>query len=259
MSQDESQHQSRDGSHDHRAGQHAAHADATTVEALVRKQLSEALGGRRGMAEAAAPTLLFTGTWLTTKDLSLALMVSIGAAVLLLAIRLVQRSSVQFCVNALVGIGIGWFFINRAAAAGGTVEEQALAYFLPGVLYNAAYAVVLALSCVTRWPLVGFMVGSVTGDPTAWRSDPQVVRLTSALTWVLAAPCVLRVVVQAPIYLAGTSGAMDADAAVATLGLLKIGLGWPLQLGALVWMVWLLGRNHTPLQAPSVKAPGASA
>lgn len=251
MSQDQPQGQQQD--------QHAARADVTTVEALVRKQLSESLGGRRGMAEAAAPTILFTATWLTAKDLGLALIVSIGAAVLLLAIRVVQRSSVQFCVNALVGIAIGWFFINRAAAAGGTVDEQALAYFLPGVLYNAGYAVVLALSCLTRWPLVGFMVGSVTGDPTAWRSDRQIVRLTSTLTWVLAAPCVLRVVVQAPIYMAGTSGAMDADAAVATLGVLKIGLGWPLQLGALALMVWLLGRNHTPLESPSAPAPETTA
>lgn len=225
--------------------------DVDTVEALVRRQLAEALGGRRGMVEAAVPTILFTVTWLVGKDLRAALVVSIAAAVALLLVRVVQRSTVQFCVNALVGIAIGWFFVNRAAAAGGSVEEQALAYFLPGILYNAVYAVVLALTCLARWPLVGFMVGSVTGDPTAWRHDAGVVKLSSALTWVLAVPCVIRVVVQAPVYLAGMAGSMDADAAVATLGLLKIGLGWPLQLAALAWMVWLLGRNHTPLEAPA--------
>lgn len=232
-------------------------ASADTVEALVRRQLAEALGGRRGMVEAAVPTILFTVVWLIGKDLRTALVVSIAAAVLMLAVRVVQRSSVQFCVNALVGIAIGWFFVNRAAAAGGSVEEQALAYFLPGILYNAVYAVVLALTCLLRWPLVGFMVGSVTGDPTAWRRDPGVVKLSTALTWVLAVPCVVRVVVQAPIYLAGTSGAIDADAAVAALGLLKIGLGWPLQLGALAWMVWLLGRNHTPLEPAVPREPRA--
>lgn len=232
-------------------------ASADTVEALVRRQLAEALGGRRGMVEAAVPTILFTVVWLIGKDLRTALVVSIAAAVLMLAVRVVQRSSVQFCVNALVGIAIGWFFVNRAAAAGGSVEEQALAYFLPDILYNAVYAVVLALTCLLRWPLVGFMVGSVTGDPTAWRRDPGVVKLSTALTWVLAVPCVVRVVVQAPIYLAGTSGAIDADAAVAALGLLKIGLGWPLQLGALAWMVWLLGRNHTPLEPAVPREPRA--
>jgi hypothetical protein len=35
---------------------------------------------------------------------------------------------------------------------------------------------------------------------------------------------------------------------VAALGVLKIAMGWPLQLAALAGMSWLLGRNHTPLQ-----------
>jgi hypothetical protein len=219
-----------------------------TVEAVVRQQLSKALGGRRGMAEAAVPTILFTVTWLTRRDLDLALMVSIGAALVLLVVRLVQRSTVQFVVNALLGIGIGWFFVQRSAASGGSEQDQALAYFLPGLLYNGGYAVVLAFTCLIGWPLVGFMVGSITGDPTAWHSDKQIVRLCNRLTWLLVAPCVLRVVIQAPIWLAGSSGSMDPDAAVAALGVLKIVLGWPLQLAALGSMVWLLSRNRTPVE-----------
>lgn len=222
-------------------------ASVDTVEAVVRKQLSQALGGRRGMVEAAVPTILFTVLWLSTKELRLALSVSVGAAAALLVVRLVQRSTVQFCVNALLGIGIGWFFVQRSAASGGSADDQALAYFLPGILYNSGYAVLLAATCLVGWPIVGFMVGSVTGDATAWHRDRQVVRLCTALTWMLALPCVLRVAVQAPIWLAGKSGSWDADTAVALLGVLKIGLGWPLQLATLAGMVWLLARNHTPL------------
>lgn len=228
--------------------------ETATVEEVVRQQLSTALGGRRGMAEAAVPTILFTVCWLTLRDLQLALGVSIGAALLLLVVRLVQRSSVQFVVNALVGIGIGWYFVHRSAAAGGSAEDQALAYFLPGLLYNGGYAVVLALTCLVGWPLVGFMVGSITGDATAWHADRQVVRLCSRLTWLLALPCALRVAVQAPIWLAGSSGSMDADTAVAALGVLKIALGWPLQLAALATMVWLLSRNRTPVQQGAAPA-----
>ena len=61
-------------------------------------------------------------------------------------------------------------------------------------------------SCLIRWPLVGFMVGSVTGDPTAWHEDQQVVRLCTRLTWVLLLPCALGVLLQGPIWLLGWSG-----------------------------------------------------
>lgn len=226
----------------------AADVSHDTVEAVVRHQLARALGGRRGMVEAAVPTILFTATWLLSRSLDLALTVSIASAVLALVIRLVQRSTVQFCVNALIGIGIGWFFVQRSAASGGSVDDQALAYFLPGILYNSAYSVVLALTCLVGWPIVGFMVGSVTGDATDWHKDKQVVRLCTTLTWVLVLPCVLRVVTQGPLWLAGKSETIEPDAAIAALGILKVAMGWPLQLAALAGMVWLLSRNHTPVQ-----------
>jgi Protein of unknown function (DUF3159) len=227
------------------------HAPATvdTVEAVVRAQLSRALGGRRGMVEAAVPTIVFTVLWLTTKDLRWALSASIGIAVLMLVARLVQRTTVQFCLNALFGIGLGWVFVTISARQGGSADDQALAYFLPGILYNAGYTVVLSLTCLIGWPLVGFMVGSVTGDPTAWHKDRQVVRLCSLLTWLLAVPCLIRVVAQAPIWIAGHSGAMDPDRAVALLGVLKIAMGWPLQLAALGAMAWVLARNRTPIES----------
>ena len=230
----------------------AAHEPVTpsvaTVEEVVRAQLSKALGGRRGMLEAAVPTLMFTVLWLTTRELPIALGVSIAAAAVTLVVRLVQRSSPQFALNAIFGIGIGWLFVRLAASRGGSEDEQALAYFLPGLLYNGGYSVALALSCLVGWPLVGFMVGSVTGDPTAWHSSRQVVRLCTLLTWLLAVPCIVRVVAQAPVWFAGNSGAMDADTAVAILGVLKIALGWPLQLAALGSMVWVLSRNATPVE-----------
>lgn len=218
-----------------------------TVEAVVRAQLANALGGRRGMLEAAVPTILFTVTFITTKELEASLVVSVAAAMVLLVVRLVQRSTVQFVLNSLFGIGIGAFFAWRSAQGGGDENDQALAYFLPGIIYNAVYAVGISLSIIARWPIVGFMVGSVAGDPTAWHRDSQIVRLCSHLSWMLVVPCVIRVAVQLPLYLAGRSGAMDPGAAVATLGFSKILMGWPLQLAALAAMVWLLARNRTPV------------
>ena len=226
-----------------------------TVEALVRHQLGQALGGRRGMVEAAVPTLTFTVVWLVGSNLNLALGASVAVAVVELTARLVQRQTVKFCVNALVGIAIGWMFVHLAASRGGSADDQALAYFVPGLLYNTGYAVLMGLTCIIGWPLVGFMIGSVTGDTTAWHSNRQVVRLCTRLTWLLLLPCAVRAAVQGPIWLAGHSGNISADTAVALLGVLKIAMGWPLQLAALGAMSWLLSRNHTPLHAGDPVTP----
>ncbi|MEZ5092481.1 DUF3159 domain-containing protein [Nocardioides sp.] len=230
--------------------------DVDTVEALVRRQLAEALGGRRGMLEAAGPTLLFTAVWLTTKDLRLALTTSAALAVGLLLMRLAQRGTTQYVFNAVFGIGLGWLFVYLAGRSGGTADEQALAFFLPGLIWSGAYSIAIAASCVTRWPLIGFMLGNVTGDPLGWHHDPQVVRLCTRLTWVLGMPGIVGVLLQGPVWLAGWSGAVSADAAVLMLSALRYGLGWPLRLSALAMMGWLLGRNHTPLQ-PAPEAPAA--
>ena len=217
-----------------------------TVESVVRAQLSRALGGKRAMLEAAVPTIAFTVTFLTLKDLRTALVVSVSAAMVLLVVRVVQRSTPQFVLNSLVGIGIGALFEWRSAQGGGDASDNALAYFLPGLIYNAGYAVVMTFTIVIGWPIVGFMVGSVAGDPTAWHREPQVVRLCRNLTWMLVLPCVVRVAVQLPIYLGGRA-ADDADPYIAALGISKLALGWPLQIAALGGMVWLLARNHTPV------------
>ena len=204
--------------------------DASTVEEVVRHRLSAALGGRRGMVEGAVPTLGFTITFLLTHQLQLALTVGIGLAVALLVLRIAQRQPVQFVVNSLVGIGIAAVFASRTG--------RAQDVFLPGIIYNAVYAVAFTMSVLTRWPAVGLMIASVTGDLTSWRKDPAVVRLCSRLTIILALPCFLRVAVNYPLYLAGEVG---------WLGVSKIALGWPLQLAALAGMGWLLARGRTPL------------
>ncbi|MFG1855066.1 DUF3159 domain-containing protein [Actinomadura geliboluensis] len=213
------------------AGRETAAHD--TVEAAVRAQLTKALGGVRGMLEAAVPTIAFTGTYVAAENIRLAVAAGIGAAVVLLVVRIAQRSSPQFVLNSLVGIAIAAFFALRSGKA-----EDA---FLPGIVLNAGYAAAMVFSIVVRWPVVGFIIGSVTGDPTAWRRDPGIVKLCSRLTWLLVLPCAARVAVQYPIYLA------DGDQS-GLLGTAKIVMGWPLQVAALAAMVWLLARGRTPIQ-----------
>jgi MFS family permease len=213
------------------AGPRATPSGIETVEELVRSKLSEALGGRRGIVESAVPTVLFTIMFVSTRELRLSLIVAIAATVLLLLIRLLQRSTVQFVLNALIGIGIAALFASRSG--------EARDVFLPGILYNGAYAAVFIFTILIGWPLVGFMIGSITGDPTGWHDDRNIVKLCSQLTWLFAAPCVLRVLVQYPLYLDGN---------IALLGTAKVVLGWPLQLASFAAMAWLLSRNRTPIE-----------
>lgn len=225
-------------------------ATTDTVEQVVRRQLSRSLGGRRGMVEAAVPGLVFTAAYLLTSphDLTLALILSGASAGAFLVARLVQRSTIQFCLNALVGIAIGWVFTRWAGSAGGSQDHQALAFFLPGILYSLVYSVVLAASCLARWPLVGFMLGAALEDPLSWHGDRQVVQLCSRLTWVLGAPGMIGVLLQGPVWLMGWRGAMSAETAVVVISGLRYGLGWALRLGSAALILWLLGRNHTPVQ-----------
>lgn len=232
----------------------SAGATVDTVEALVRRQMSQALGGRRGMLEAAVPGIAFTVLWLFTKDIGTALIAGAAVAAVALVIRLVQRSTLQYVGNAIFGILIGWGVTRIAASMGGSAQEQALVFFLPGILISLGYTIVMAFSCLAGWPFFGFLLGSVTGDPTAWHKDKQVVRLCSRLTWLFLAPGAFGVVIQGPIWLLGWYGAIDKDLAILLLGILRTGLGWMLRIACYGAMIWLLARNHTPLEPESEAA-----
>ncbi len=233
------------------------HLGVDTVEALVRRQLAAALGGRRGLIEAAVPGVVFTVLWLTTKELQWALIASLAVAGAALLARIVQRSSPQYVLNAIFGIGIGWVFVRWAESSGGSESDQALAFFLPGILISLGYTVVLGASCLAGWPMLGFMLGSVTGDATAWHKDKQIVKLCSRLTWVMLLPGAIGVLLQGPVWLLGHNGTIDADHAVVAILVLRTGLGWVLRIGSWSAMIWLLARNATPLEQASEPAADA--
>lgn len=203
---------------------------ATTVEQVVRHRLSEGVGGLRGSAEAAAPTLVFVTVWALRHDLRDALVAAAVPAAVALLLRLVQRQSPRYALSSLGALAIAAFFALRSGKA-----EDA---FLPGILFSCTLLGVTVLSLAVRWPLVGFIVGSATDDPTAWRSHDGVRRLCQRLTMVLAALYAVRVVVMLPLYLAGQVG---------WLGITKVALGWPLYVVALGAMGAVLLRGRTPL------------
>jgi len=201
------------------------------VEDFVRHQLSVSLGGARGMIESALPFVAFTIAWLVGRQLYPSLAAAVGVALILAIIRLVQRQSVKFVVQAVIPTAIAALVATRT----GRAED----IFLPGILYNGGLAVLSVITIAVRWPLVGFIIGAAIGDPTGWAKDRGLVRMTSKLTAVLAVPYVARFVIQLPLYLAGQ---------VVLLGIAKVALGWPLLIGALFVMGLMLSKGRTPME-----------
>jgi hypothetical protein len=201
------------------------------VEEFVRHQLGESLGGARGMLESALPFVAFTIAWIIGRELYPAIGAAVGTALLLAAIRLVQRQSIKYVVQAVIPTAIAVLIATRTG--------RAQDIFLPGILYNGALAVISLASVVIRKPLVGFIIGAAVGDPTGWAKDPGLVRMTSKLTLVLAVPYVTRFVIQLPLFLAGQ---------VVLLGVAKVVLGWPLLIAALTVIGLMLSKGRTPME-----------
>lgn len=201
------------------------------VEDFVRHQLAQSLGGVRGMVEAALPFVAFTIAWVVGRQLYPALGAAVAVAVVLSAVRLVQRQSVRYVVTAVVPTAIAAFVATRT----GRAEDV----FLPGILYNGGLALLSILTVAIRRPLVGFVIGAAVGDPTGWVQDRGLVKMTSRLTLVLAVPYVLRFVVQFPLFLAGQ---------VLWLGVAKVVLGWPLLIAALAVIGLMLSKGRTPME-----------
>jgi Protein of unknown function (DUF3159) len=209
------------------------------VEEFVRHQLGESLGGARGMLESALPFVAFTIAWIIGRELYPAIGAAVGTALLLAAIRLVQRQSIKYVVQAVIPTAIAVLIATRTG--------RAQDIFLPGILYNGALAVISLASVVIRKPLVGFIIGAAVGDPTGWAKDPGLVRMTSKLTLVLAVPYVTRFVIQLPLFLAGQ---------VVLLGVAKVVLGWPLLIAALTVIGLMLSKGRTPMEgSPLGKRP----
>ena len=203
------------------------------VEELVRSELGKSLGGWRGMVESALPFVAFTLAWVLTRQLYSSLGAAFAVALVAAVIRLGQRQSLRFVLQAVVPTAIAALVATRT----GRAEDV----FLPGILDNGALAALSVVTIVIRRPLVGFVVGTALNDPTGWIRDRGLVRLSSRLTAVLAVPYLLRFVVQLPLFLAGQ---------VVWLGVAKVVLGWPLLVAALFVMGLLLSKGRTPIDPP---------
>ncbi|WP_010146925.1 DUF3159 domain-containing protein [Serinicoccus profundi] len=210
-----------------------------TVEQVIRRRISDALGGWYGSLETALPTVAFVATWLITDAVRPAVIAAAGLLVVLTVVRGFVGGSWRFIGSAVFATAIAAFFALRSGEA-----QDA---FLPGIVVSGAYGVAALVSILARWPLVGFIVAVGDPDfaerPTAWRRDAGLVAVCSRLTWVLVGLFALRVAVMLPLYLAGE---------VAWLGVTKIALSWPAYLVAVLIMGAMLATGRTPSENAAV-------
>jgi len=244
-----------------------------------RHLVLDQLGGWRGMVDATLPTVAFVvansigglvpGIWAAGI-----------AALLVFALRLVRRESVQQALSGLFAVAV--------AVAIAFYTGQARDFFVFGIVRNAAIALVLYGSVALRRPLVGYaaeflapshlggmsahsLQGLLRGrvgttdrpeaDPATgrrpaepepeqhWRDDPRVLRAYSWLTVLWASTFALRVVVQLPLY---------QENEVEWLGTASLVLGLPLTALALVITLWVVARLHRHRTEPGPEPDAAT-
>jgi hypothetical protein len=159
------------------------------------------------------------------QDTTVSAIVALAVGVVLALARLVRRETLQHTLTGLIGVALAAFVATRT----GKAEN----FFLPGLLANAAYASVYFVSIVIRRPLIGVIVSSLSGGGSAWREDPVLMRTYTRASWLWVGLFLLRLLVQLPLYLAGS---------VTELGVARTAMGLPLfALG--IWLTWLLIRD----------------
>jgi hypothetical protein len=185
-----------------------------------------ALGGRHGIADSSLPGLAFVIAYTATgQDLDAAIWTAVAVGVVLFAIRLVRRETLQFAIAGFIGVAIAAFVAKQT----GRAED----FFLPGLLLNIGYATAYLVSIVIRWPLIGVIVGPLVGEGMEWRKDPKLVRVYTRASWIWVGLFVVRLAVQLPLYL--------ADELVA-LGVAKTAMGFPV-FAVAVWLSYLVLRD----------------
>lgn len=194
--------------------------------------LHEALGGPLGIAESAAPAVVFVIAY-SIAGLEPTTCAIIAAAVggLFALARIARRETVQFALAGMGGLALSAFVVSRT----GRAED----FFLPGILLNGAYALGYVLSILVRWPLIGLILETAMGRGTEWRKDPAKVRLYSRVSWIWVGLFSLRLLVQVPLYFAD---------AVAALGVARVAMGVPL-FALAIYLSWLLIRTPPPVTA----------
>jgi hypothetical protein len=200
------------------------------------EQISEQLGGVRGLIESSVPVLAFVllNVVLGKDVLNLAQRTAlywaiggaVGTAVLIGAFRLARRQPVRHAVNGIFGIAVGAILAWRTG--------DAKNFYLPGILITLAQVAVFLASTAVRRPIVGYVWGVLAnGGKHDWYDNPKLFRTFQWLTLVWAASLFIRAGVQGWLWLRD-----DATA----IGVVRILISWPIYAATFAFTVWAVRR-----------------
>jgi hypothetical protein len=205
--------------------------------------LAEVLGGRSGALDASAAPIAFVGGYgiAGAAGSSAALLWGAGAALVVgaavAAARLARGRRAVAVLGGLLGVAVAVLVVLYTG--------RAVDFFLVQIASNAASALAWAVSIAVRWPLLGLVVGTVLGQRTRWRGDPDLLRGYRRASWVWVAQYAARLAVFVPLYLAD---------AVYALGIARVVLTWPL-VAATLAVSWPVLRRALPPGHPGLLHP----
>jgi hypothetical protein len=189
------------------------------------KSVLEGMGGKLGIAETIVPSVLFGTSFALTGQAIISVGLAGGTSALFILYRLVTRRSASSALIGAIAVGFAAWLALRDGG-------QAVDYFVPGFITNAVYAVVLTISVLVRWPVIGVLVEILRGNSSSWRKDRKKQTVYSLVTGMWIGFFSLRLAIQVPLYLAENT---------ALLATARVAMGPPLY--ALVILAsWLILR-----------------
>ena len=194
-----------------------------------KDKVVSALGGKRGLIDSGLPALFFLVVFnISDQDLNAALWAALTLSVILTALRLIKRETIQHAFSGLVGVAICALFSRRS----GNAED----FYLPGLYINAGYAFLYAFTNLIKWPILGIMLGPILGENFLWRKDPARLKAYITAGWLWVAMFSVRLIVQYPLYQSGNVNA---------LGTARLVMGYPLFI-LTAWGTWQV-LKRTPI------------
>ena len=199
-------------------------AGRTAVTQNGQLDLLGSVGGIRGIAEASVPALVFLVSFISTSELVLSALLSVGLAAVASLVRLFQRQPLTQALAGVLGVAV--------SAAVALLQDDARGYYVIGFYISAAYGAAFAISMAVKWPIMGLIYGWIRGEGVEWQKNLIRRRKYQVATLLMVLVFAARLIVQLPMYWAHD---------VVALGTARLVMGVPLY-ALVLWFGWLVSR-----------------